>query len=359
MDKRVLFLTLDVPKDTGGGIFTDSIKEAIKKNTISFSEIIFPYYRNSRDKLYHSLLGYTGGLRKDLERSVIHSIESNSIDVVFFNGSLYGRLIEMIKCRYPSVKCICLFHNIEYSFVKNALQRLKHIGGLLTLWVTYRNERKSVRFSDIKICLNERDSIDLHSIYGEYANVICPLCLPDRFNENRIEKAFGGSEIVGAFIGSKFYPNCIGVSWFAKNVAPYVKAKILVIGKGMEDLREELESYSQNIKVIGTVDSLDDYYYQLDFVVSPIFDGSGMKTKTAEALMFGKTIFGTSEAFEGYKIENYEAIGALCNTVTEFITSINRFQRKTNKFNPESRALYLANYSDKTLLNTLLKVLEV
>ena len=50
-------------------------------------------------------------------------------------------------------------------------------------------------------------------------------------------------------------------------------------------------------------------------------------------------------------------IGALCNTATEFITSINGSQRKANKFNPESRALYLANYSDKTLEDVLWKTI--
>jgi len=37
-------------------------------------------------------------------------------------------------------------------------------------------------------------------------------------------------------------------------------------------------------------------------VILPIISGSGMKTKTAEALMYGKSIIGIKEAFEGYKM---------------------------------------------------------
>ncbi len=40
----------------------------------------------------------------------------------------------------------------------------------------------------------------------------------------------------------------------------------------------------------------------LDYIISPIFVGGGMKVKTCEALMYGKNIIGTSESFEGYDI---------------------------------------------------------
>ena len=44
----------------------------------------------------------------------------------------------------------------------------------------------------------------------------------------------------------------------------------------------------------------------------PIFEGSGMKLKTCEALMFGKNIIGTPEAFAGYDIDDYTNVGACC-----------------------------------------------
>ena len=74
-----------------------------------------------------------------------------------------------------------------------------------------------------------------------------------------------------------------------------VNAEILIIGKGFETLKNDLEC--DNVKVIGTVEDVSEYFYRADFVIAPIFEGSGMKLKTAEALMYGKTIFGTTEAF--------------------------------------------------------------
>ena len=45
-------------------------------------------------------------------------------------------------------------------------------------------------------------------------------------------------------------------------------------------------------------------------VIAPIFDGSGMKTKVAEALMHGKHVVGTPEAFSGYAADIVAAAAA-------------------------------------------------
>ena len=56
-------------------------------------------------------------------------------------------------------------------------------------------------------------------------------------------------------------------------------------------------------------------------VIAPIFDGSGMKTKVAEALMYGKRIIGTREAFSGYE-DIAEEVGWVCNTKEEFVAAL-------------------------------------
>ena len=42
------------------------------------------------------------------------------------------------------------------------------------------------------------------------------------------------------------------------------------------------------VEVVGSVDDLGIWYVNSFFTIAPIFDGSGMKTKVAESLMFGK-----------------------------------------------------------------------
>jgi hypothetical protein len=71
-----------------------------------------------------------------------------------------------------------------------------------------------------------------------------------------------------------------------------------------------------------------------------------MKVKTCSALMYGKNILGTSEAFEGYTLD-FDAIGSKCNTAALFIEAIKNFSKhKQLKYNEYSRNLYKKNYTD-------------
>jgi glycosyltransferase involved in cell wall biosynthesis len=101
-----------------------------------------------------------------------------------------------------------------------------------------------------------------------------------------------------------------------------------------------------NIKILNNVPDLKDVYESIDLLVFPIFSGSGMKVKTAEALMYGKYIIGTAEAFEGYDIT--DKCGIVCKTPKDFITAIETI--KVSKFNIESRRLFEHKYSFESTL---------
>ena len=151
---------------------------------------------------------------------------------------------------------------------------------------------------------------------------------------------------------------CEILRWFINNVMPNVNNAILyVVGRGTENWQEEFKDVS-NVKIIGGVESLKDYYEKADAVVSPIFLGSGMKTKTAEALMYGKYIFATREAFEGYDVD-YDEVGVLCNTKEDFIKAINEdLQKLPSRFNEYSRRVFLEKYSNDVWKDRIKKFLE-
>jgi glycosyltransferase involved in cell wall biosynthesis len=146
------------------------------------------------------------------------------------------------------------------------------------------------------------------------------------------------------FVGGTFYANVAGITWFVKNVVPHITIKTLIVGKGFEALRGNLEQKGK-VEVVGTVVNVADWYRKAQFVVAPIFDGSGMKTKVAEALMFGKKIIGTREAFSGYE-DVAERAGWVCNTADEFISAICQEQNLNLKeYDLELRALFNKRYS--------------
>ena len=263
---------------------------------------------------------------------------SNGYDYVFVCQSLCGRICKIIKKHYPTVKVITFFHNIERQYAKEyyKVSGVRAIPYYLRVRVW---EKMAVEYSDFCITLNERDSKLLESYYKRSANAILPTSLEDKFTDDN--KHDNKPVIDYLFVGAAFYPNVEGVQWFIDNVMPHVKGKLCVVGKNMD--YKLFRNLSDNVEIHGFVDDLAEYYSKSKMVVSPIFHGGGMKTKTAEALMYGKFIIGTDEALEGY-VFNSECMSR-CNTKDEFIKSILNIENKGYHHNMHSRLLFHEYYS--------------
>ena len=94
-------------------------------------------------------------------------------------------------------------------------------------------------------------------------------------------------------------------------------------------------SNNEKISVFDFVDDLQEFYLNTDFVLLPIISGGGMNTKTAEAMMIGKAIVGTMDAFCGYDIDKLKGI-YVCKTKEDFISAINRiYKEQIFTFNSE------------------------
>ena len=159
------------------------------------------------------------------------------------------------------------------------------------------------------------------------------------------------------FVGGTFYANRAGIAWFVEHVVPRIHSKICIVGRGFEALRQELERDGK-VEVVGAVDHLADWYRDAHFVIAPIFDGSGMKTKVAEALMYGKKIIGTPEAFSGYE-EIAGVAGRMCITVEDFVTAIDEADALVrSSFDGELRAIYEEKYSYEAALARFKVILE-
>ncbi len=269
-------------------------------------------------------------------------ILKSGADIVFLDMSLLGKMAPF--CKKHNKKVITFFHNVEAVYFE--------MKGKIHVRLARAAEKKALQFSDAVIVLNERDRKDLIRCYGngEYEKKLfkIPVTYEDMLTTEQIENArrkkiHERPQIL--FLGANFKPNYEGVRWFVNNVMDNLDCDLKIVGRKFEDCRKELSR--PNVEVIGGVDNTTQYLLDADFVIAPIFTGSGMKVKTAEALMCGKTIFGTSEAFEGYEID-YERVGGLCNTADQFIEKITNAveSKKIQVFNEYSRAIFLERYSN-------------
>jgi glycosyltransferase involved in cell wall biosynthesis len=128
-----------------------------------------------------------------------------------------------------------------------------------------------------------------------------------------------------------------------------VDIKIKIAGRNMERYRDVF--FHPKVEFLGFVENLSAVIMDADYFLCPIFKGSGMKVKICEALMYGKNIIGTTEAFEGYEVDISE-IGALCNSKEQFISEIRKCGAvKRRKFNEKSREYYLQKYSYNATLH--------
>ena len=291
-----------------------------------------------------ALRGDIDGLNDDVVAKAHQAIQAQNVGRVFVDGSNLGKLVRVITQTFPQIEVITFFHNVEARFFLGAFRQTKTPRALAVLIVNYLAERKSVRFSNKIICLNERDSLLLNRIYGRVATHISPIALRDNLTEDYMASEDNQQEKFALFVGGVFYANLAGITWFVKNVVPRINVKTYIVGKGFEALRGELE-VAGKVEVVGEVENLDVWYHKSFFVVAPIFDGSGMKTKVAEALMFGKKILGTPEAFSGYEAITNVA-GRVCNSSDDFVAAIEAMDSiVSSPFDNELRAAYELTYS--------------
>ena len=288
--------------------------------------------------------GMIDGVNASVVAEVVATIQSKGISRVLVDGSGLGYLCKQLRLRAPHAEMFTVFHNCEARFFLGALRHYKSLRSLGVLIANFNSERLAVRNSDRLICLNRRDSDLILRLYGRGATDVSAIALRDRriLSVDPSRTVTVGQYVL--FVGGGFYANTAGIAWYARHVAPHVPVRTLVVGMGLESMKTEIERFG-NIEVVGAVDDLAPWYVGASFVVAPIFDGSGMKTKVAEALMFGKRVVGTAEAFTGYE-EALDRVGVSCRSPGEFIEAIKEeFRHANHAMRPELRMIYERNYS--------------
>lgn len=358
--KRVLYIYPHIQQQQAGG---DRVNirnlELLKNSGFSIDTYeIKPLKANKVKTLWRLFCGYTYGINRDVIKEIISVIGNGHVDYLFLSSSIYGLLAKIITDRFPEIKVIVFFHNIEQQYYQELLKTSPTFKNKLISQAAKINELHAIAYGDYYITMNLRDDRLLRDYYGKESNLILPLGFTDTYSRQADKSRFDGltGKTKLLFVGSAFFANVNGVRWFIDNVYPHLKnVEFKIVGKNMDCHFSPSYNPSNNssIEVMGYVDDLTPVYENAHVVVSPIFDGGGMKTKTAEAMMYGCPIIGTDEAFEGYDVE-YDTIGARCNTADEFISSIERLSSSEgellNKAN-NARNYFMRSLETNALVN--------
>ena len=313
--KNVLIVTDTAPQDkSGGGTNGNMHCRMINSNEnlnvytiyitnqyIELTDYVMKTEDSSKiEKIEAVLHGYPPYLNKKAVTRIIETIQEKDISIVYIDNSISGQLVKRIKERYTDITIIAFFHDIE--IVK--MREDKDVSFLrkMILPIFYRNERLTVEFADRTIVLNERDKKQYEKEYKKAPDAIVPISIPEILNLPFNVKHKENERLQLLFVGVEYGPNLSGVRWFLNNVLPDITCDFVfnIVGYNMEKYRKEFEECSDKVHVIGTVESLREWYVNADLIVAPIFEGGGMKVKTAEALSYGKYFVGCTESLEGY-----------------------------------------------------------
>lgn len=298
-------------------------------------------------------LGYFFGLTPKRVREILAM--SEQYDYVFIDRTVFGLLAKKLKKHGYKGRVFCFFHNIEPLYFKAKLGN-KPWRFIITGCVR-RNDRWSCQYADTVISLNTRDGKLVANHYGRYPDTIMALALDDKYDRKEYPVGMTARKPLCMCVAAYFKPNCDGIDWFIKNVYPHVDIRLRIVGKGMVKMKENYNIPS-DVEIISDVPDLVPYYEEADIMTIPLFQGSGMKVKTCESLMYGKNLIASDEALEGYEL-NYDRMGGKCNTADEFIRTIQSFiDSPRPKYNSYNREVFLEKYSTESMMDAFKAILE-
>ena len=352
MRKKLLFIRYKINDGNAeGGVVLTQTNLNIIKDILCVEQVdeyaVHDYAKKKTvwDKIV-GIYGFANNRHYGLTQKKLNEIINltEKYDFIFIDRSVFGIIAKKLKESDYKGKIITFFHNFEPDYFKDVLPRFYPIRPIYLRSVV-NNELFSCKYSDIIIALNQRDNDLIVKNYNRSADIFMPISLKDKYPLAEIPtKVAFANPPLALFFGANFPPNKEGILWFIKEVFPHVNIKLQIVGKNMDRLSEEIPKHP-NIEIHGTVPDLREYIMNADFMVLPIFKGSGMKVKTCEAMMYGKHIIGSSETFEGYNVD-YDKIGALANTKEEFILAIEKLISKNPpKYNEYTRNFFLENHS--------------
>ena len=337
---KILYIARDTgDKNNGAGMVMGRNLKALQ-NIAGFSNVrIFTLPPSNLKNVFLSLLQWSSyGVLRNIEIEAVKEAMSFNPDFIFVDSTSFGSLVRRLTKAGP---VIAFAHNLDTKLCRDEI-------GTRPFWITIPkylmtkyNEAITVKYARHIICLNSRDSEGFKNTFNREADIILPITLPlkDLSIYNKVKPS---NRPYFLFVGSDFFPNIEGIKWFIEKVSPNVDVDFHIVGSCCQNETIYNLSLPSNVKLLGYVDNLDLEYYLASGVIAPIFKGSGMKTKTIEALSYGKSILGTSEAFAGI-VGDLNYIGGLCESADDFIIAL---KRNYNLHNPYSEKLFNDFYSD-------------
>lgn len=162
------------------------------------------------------------------------------------------------------------------------------------------------------------------------------------------------------FLSGKSILNINGIKYFIHDIFPLILEKEphtqLIIGGSICDVLKEFDT--PNIKMIGRIDDENNFYALGDICINPIYQGTGLKIKTFEALSYGKTTIVHPHSAEGIFLPKDAPI-LIGNTPQEFaLHIIKALSNIEMRYSYSNKAISYIQTLNEYIKQQYLKILE-
>ena len=324
-------------------------------------------YQGKKEHLKRNFQLNTVYMSDRVIKDICEKIYEKSIDVVFIDDSIFGKLVKAIKKKYPKIYVITFYHDVKRNLYPQWLKE-KGMSFLTECIAGIHNEKLNQKYSDVNITLNKRENDLYKKFYHKDSEYLLPVSVKDPGVPDVVfNRSSDSQKLRLLFVGKYYYPNVKGIKWFCEQVLTELddNYELQIVGYGMEKIKDL--PADDRIKLIGAVDDLNEVYRNADVIIGPIFDGAGMKVKTAEAFSYGKRFVGTNESLTGYEtiIEGCGLTDKIiaCNDADSFKEALkNAYKENISSFEEDIYRMYGNYFSEKAcerVLRTILSASEV
>lgn len=378
--KRILYISSNDPDYfNGGALGTQKIIKVLEdlrnKKQIEWFGVISKGKNSTKEKKYYlefkrskikayisRVLGYAEQLEL-YKWKIIKEIENLKIDTVILQSSRLGNISEKIKQKFPNIKIIQHFDNFEYEFSKMFVQNRNFFIRKIECYNTKKTEKKAIKNMNYGLFLTENDKTRIEDFYSIKINNFdyIPFIYFNIFSEEKIFKKkkqiiFTGSLDMEANIEASLFLLENYKKFFMKK-----NLKLILAGRNpnpiLEKTRKKLNLNNIEIVKNPTKEEMEKFLRESLMYISPVFRGSGMKTKVAEALFYGLPILASKHSAIGYNNLNLEYIKVFDEgSPEEFLVKFEELYKKkldNQKLEGEIRRFFYKEFLDNKIIKKI------
>lgn len=326
-----------------------------------YLRITTEYYKSHMTFIaMRSLLSkYSYGVYKFQSKEMVNYLKklarTEKYDCIYFNHLqlyVYGKYTSKL---WPDAKTVLDEHNCETMIMKRAAENCRNIAKKAFLNLeTYklrRFEQKALSEMFHTIVLSKEDYRALKKVAGgKFNHTIIQTGVPDYgVKKNHCQK---DDRINVLYVGSLAWrPNNQGLVWFLAEVLPLLNESgypyhIYIVGKNASETVRKYAEQNTNITITGYVPDVNEYYDLCQYMIVPLFVGSGLRVKIIEAFSHGMPVVSTSTGAEGIQCTDGEDI-LLADRPAEFAKKMEEMLdlELREKISDNCRKVYMQNHS--------------